>query len=299
MKKVIITGGSGFIGQNIAATLLKKNYEVLIFDLRPPKFGKFIKIDLMNKNLSSALFEKADSIIHLAGINIFGRWNQRKKKLIYESRVLGTRNLVSILKKLTQPPTNFISASAVGIYGNKDDEELNEETLPGKDFLAQVCVDWEQEAELAKSLGIRTTQIRTAPVLGLGGLLQKLLPIYKMGLGGSIGSGKQWFPWIHIYDIVQIYIFAMEKNQIQGPLNACSPKYITNQDFSNTLALVLEKPAFFRTPKWILKLILNDLADSIVVSQKVSPQKLIDAGYVFSFPNLQKALTQILKEPKN
>jgi uncharacterized protein (TIGR01777 family) len=294
VKKVIITGGSGFIGQHIAAALLKKNCEVYILGLHPPKLGKFVRVDLLDKNLDGGLFSGADTIIHLAGTNIFGRWSERKKKLIYESRVSGTRNLVLALEKSTQKPKGFISASAVGFYGNRGDEELQESSLPGTDFLAKVCVAWEKEARQAEKIGLRTVQIRTAPVLGHGGFLGKLLPLYKLGLGGPIGSGRQWFPWIHIKDIADIYVFAMENKQVQGPINACSPERVTNKDFSDTMAKILRRPAFFRMPKWALRLLYNDLADAICASQKVSPKKLANLGYKFSFPNLQGALTNII-----
>ena len=299
MNKVVITGGSGFIGQQLTVALLQKGYEVSIFDLHPPKQGAFLKVNLMDENLPGKLFKDVDAIIHLAGTNIFGRWNEQVKKSIYESRILGTRNLVSSLEKLIQRPKVLVSASAVGIYGDRGGEDLYESSTPGSDFLAKVCIDWEKEARQAEKFGLRTVQIRTAPVLGHGGLLSKSLPIYKLGLGGPIGSGRQWFPWIHIQDIVEIYIFAMENEKIQGPVNSCSPQHITNKEFSDTLAKVLHRPAFFKVPKWALKLIFNDLTDFIIASQKVYPKKLVDAGYKFSFPNIKKAIENILKNDKN
>ncbi len=174
---------------------------------------------------------------------------------------------------------------------------MHEHSLPGNDFLAKVCVDWEKEANRAQSLGVRAVQIRTAPVLGHGGLLGKLLPIYKLCLGGPIASGKQWFPWVHIQDIVGIYLFAMENEHAQGPMNAAAPEHVSNKDFSDTLAKILKKPAFFQVQKWQLKLLLGDLADSIIASQKVSPKKLIDLGYQFAFPNLRQALENIIAQP--
>jgi len=296
MKRITITGGSGFIGQNIAALLLEKSYEVCIVDSRPPLIGRFVEADLMSEGLPTEPFEGAESVIHLAGETIFGRWNERKKKAIRKSRTLGTRNLVSTLKRLKQPPASFVCASAVGFYGERGDEELFETSPPGKDFLAHVCIDWENEASQAHDIGIRTVMMRTAPVLGEKGLLQKVLPVYRMGLGGPLGSGTQWFPWIHIRDIAQIYVFAIEHKKIEGPCNACAPEYITNQDFSDALARVLRRPALVKVPKWALRLALGELADSIVASQKVSPKKLIDAGYEFSFPDLEKALVHLLKK---
>jgi uncharacterized protein (TIGR01777 family) len=298
MKKIIITGGSGFIGQHVASLFLENGWNVAVYDFMPPKLGDFTRVNLLDDNLSGTLFEDADAIIHLAGTNIFGRWDERKKRSIYESRVLGTRNVVSVLKKLKHPPKHFISASAVGIYGDRGNEELDERALPGDDFLARVCTDWEKEAERARDIGIRTVEVRTAPVLGPGGLLRILLPVYRAGIGGPLGDGKQWFPWIHAQDIARVYAFVVENKEIQGPLNACSPEYVTNQEFSDALARILRRSAFFRAPKWAMRIVLNDLADSILVSQKVSPQKLIRAGYAFSFPNLKKALSQLLEKSK-
>lgn len=299
MKKIIITGGSGFIGQHIASLLLQRGDEVVVCDVAPPKRGTFVKASMLDKDLSSDLFEGADAVIHLAGTNIFGRWNERKKKALYESRVLGTRTVISALEKTKRPPTVFISASAVGLYGDRGDEELDEQASPGNDFLARVCVDWEKEAGRAQDIGIRTVEIRTAPVLGPGGLLQKMLPVFKMCLGGPLGDGKQWFPWIHIEDIARIYLFAMEHENIRGPFNACSPERVTNREFSDELAGVLRRHAFFKTPRWALRIALGDLADSILASQKVSSQKLIRAGYDFAFPSLREALLELLKKSES
>lgn len=296
MNKVIITGGSGFIGQELTSALLQRGYRVSILDLHPPKQegAHFFKVDLTTQAIPEELLKGVDAIIHLAGKNIFGRWSEKVKKSIYESRILGTRNLVSSLKNVSRKPKLLVSASAVGIYGDRGEENLYESISAGNDFLAKVCIGWEKEAREAEKLGLRTVQVRTAPVLGHGGLLDKLLPIYKLGLGGPIGSGKQWFPWVHVQDIVNIYIFALENDVVRGPVNSCSPKQITNKEFSDNLAKILKRPAFFKVPKWALKLVFNDLADMIYASQRVHPKKLIDYGYKFSFPDIRKALENIL-----
>ena len=301
VKKIVITGGSGFIGSELIKTLLEKGYQVVNLDLSPPRQKQenviFVQVDLTNREQVEEVLreQKADAIIHLAGKNLFGRWNKKIKESIYQSRIVSTRNIVSALRKIEQKPQVLISASAVGLYGDRGEEELDESSPPSDDFLAHVCVDWEKEAREAEALGIRTVQVRTAPVLGYGGLLNKMLPIFKFGLGGPIGSGKQWFPWIHIRDIVGTYIFALENEKIHGPVNACSPEQIKNKEFSKVLAKILHRPAFLKAPKWALKLALNDLADFIVASQKVSPKKLIEAGYQFHFPRLEEALRDILK----
>lgn len=299
--KVIITGGSGFIGQALTAALLQKGYRVSILDLIPPpkndgplrKQVDFFKVDLMEE-LPQELFKDTQAIIHLAGKNLFGRWNKQVKESIYQSRILGTKNLVTVLEKLPERPKVLVSASAVGIYGDRGEEELDESSALSSDFLARVCMDWEKEARVAEKFGVRTVQIRTAPVLGTGGLLSKLLPIYKLGLGGPIASGQQWFPWVHIKDIVNIYIFALENENLKGPVNTCSPEQVRNKEFSSILAKVIKRPHFLRVPKWSLKLLFNDLADFIVASQKVYPKKLLAAGYKFSFPHLKQALENIL-----
>lgn len=293
--KIIITGGAGFIGQSLSTALLQRGYKVVIFDLFPPRENvDFLKIDLTDGPLEGTILEGVDAIIHLAGRNIFGRWNNKLKNEIYQSRILGTRNLVSSLQNLSQKPRILISASAVGFYGDRGEEKLSESSAPGLDFLAHVCVDWESEARQAETLGIRTVQVRTAPVLGHGGLLAKLLPLYKLGLGGPIGSGRQWFPWIHIQDIINIYIWAMENQTVKGSINACTPQQISNKEFSETLAKVLRRPAFFKIPAPIFWLIFNDLADALSASQKVFTKKLLENGYHFHFPNLKGALEDIL-----
>ncbi len=294
--KIIITGGSGFIGRHLMTALIQRGHEVTILDMYPPpRPANYTYINLARQEPAAELLNETDAIIHLAGRNIFGRWSAQTKKEIYQSRIESTKNLLSLLKKLPRKPKIFISASAVGIYGDRGEEELDECSSLGNDFLAKVCIDWEKEARKVEALGIRSIQIRTAPVLGCGGLLDKLLPIYKLGLGGPIGSGLAWFPWIHIEDIVAVYIFALENEKVHGPVNACSPQRIRNKDFSDALASVLKKPAFLRVPRWALKLIFNDLADAITASQKVSPKKLIVAGYMFRFPDIKKALENILQ----
>lgn len=292
--KVIITGGSGFIGTRLTEALLDKGHQVTIFDLHPSTHDvRFIKIDLVHDDIKEELLRDGDAIIHLAGRNIFSRWNEKVKREIYDSRVLAAKNLVVALKHTLRKPRVLISASAVGYYGDGGDEVLDESSEPGNDFLARVSIDWEKEVKEAEKLGIRTVQVRTAPVLGRGGLLASIAPIYKLGLGGPIASGRQWFPWIHIVDLVRIYTLAFENERIQGPINACTPGKIRYQEFSGALAKVLKRPAFFKVPKWALKLLYNDLADSMVISQRAHPEKLVKQKFVFFFPDIKKALEDI------
>ena len=293
--RVGITGGSGFIGTRLIDTLLKKRDSVMVFDLNPPQRKvDFYKVDLLSFNLSPSIFENLDVVIHLAGRNIFGRWSKRVKQEIYKSRSIGTKNLVSALSALQHKPRVLVSASAVGYYGDRANIDLYEDSGPGDDFLSRVCLHWEKEVQETEKFGIRTVQIRTAPVLGHGGFLSKLLPIYKLGLGGPLGNGKQWFPWIHIEDIVGIYIFAMERETIKGPVNSCSPGVVRNEEFSKILADVLGRPAFLKVPKFALKFVLGELGREILSSQKVRSRKLLQNGFSFKFPDLKSALENIL-----
>lgn len=293
--KVIITGGAGFIGQNLAKLLKAKGHTVIIWDLKQPEVeDSFEKLDLVRQEPPLQLLEEVDGIIHLLGKNIFGKWTDKTKKAIYDSRIKSTQNLVSALSKLQQKPSVLISASAVGYYGDRGEEKLTEDSLAGNDFLAKVASDWEKEARKAEALGIRTVQIRTALALGEGGLLEKLTPLYKWGLGGPIGSGTQWFPWVHIQDLISIYAFVLENSKAQGPINTAAPQQMRNKDFSKVLGDVLHRPSFMPTPKFGLRLLYGDFADAITASQRVSSAKLQNLGYRFLFPDLKPALQNIL-----
>lgn len=293
---IIVTGGSGFIGSLLVSALLKKGHQVTVFDHHPPRQQVgFVKLDLAGQELPAEVFRGAQAIYHLAGKNIFGRWNEPVKKQIYESRTLGTRSLVTSLAKVSPRPRTFISASAVGFYGDRAEEDLTELSSPGNDFLARVCIDWEKEAREVDSLGVRSVQVRTAPVLGAGGLLKKVEGPYRWGLGGPLGKGNQWFPWVHIRDIVNIYVFALENEDLRGPVNACSPHLVRNREFSRALAQVMRRPHLFSVPRWALRIVFGDLADAIMASQKVHPAALTRAGYTFAFPDIRKALEDIYR----
>lgn len=293
--KVIVTGGSGFIGYHLIAALLERGHSVSVLDHHPPQHNVgFIRTHLGGQPLPMELFTGVDAIIHLAGRTVFARWNQKVKKEIYDSRILSARSLVSSIAGLDRKPKVFVSASAVGYYGDGGEEELDESSAPGTDFLAKVCVDWEEEARKAETFGLRTVQVRTAPVMGHGGILEKLLPLYRLGLGGPMGSGRQWFPWIHIQDIVGIYVLAVENEAVRGPVNACSPGCVRNKEFSDALARALRRPAFVRVPRWAARMALNDLADVVLCSQKVIPKKVTELGYRFQFPDIAGALADVL-----
>jgi len=293
--KIIIGGGSGFIGQNIADVLIRKNNQVIVLDIKAAKGGiPSFQIDLAKREPPQDILRGTEAVINLAGDNIFRRWDKGIKDEIYNSRILATRNLVSAIGKMDRRPKVFISASAVGFYGDRAEEFLDESLNPGKDFLAKVCIDWEAEAEKVKA--IRKVLIRTAPVLGKGGFLKIITTLYDLGLGGPICGGHQWFSWIHIEDIVNVYVYALENEAVSGAINASSPRPARNEEFSHILADVLGKPSFLRVPKFALKLLLGEFSDITYSSQKVNPKKLMETGYVFKFPELRGALTEIFRK---
>ncbi|MGQ9618602.1 MAG: TIGR01777 family oxidoreductase [Candidatus Aminicenantia bacterium] len=300
MKRILITGGTGFIGRRLAKKLKNRNYRVLVIGR---KIGEkidgveYLKADLVNDRIPNEIFENLNGIIHLAGKNIFGRWNENFKKEIYNSRIQSTRNLIDTISRLRLKPEFLISASATGYYGDRGEDKIHENSPPGEDFLSELCIDWEKEVNKAREIGLRVVQLRTAPVLDRdGGFLSKILPLFRLGLGGYFGDGNWWMPWIHMDDLVNIYIFSVEKGSLNGPINAVSPHLITNRIFSKILAKILKRPIFIRYPKSILKIILGEVIDYMTVSQKVIPEKLLENKFEFSFENLEKALVNLLRQ---
>ncbi len=243
-----------------------------------------------------AAFDGVDAVFHLAGDPIAeGRWTAAKKQRIRESRVLGTRHLVDALGKLQRRPSVLVSASAVGCYGSRGDEMLDELSPPAQGFLADLCVAWEQEARRAAEFGIRVVCIRTGVVLGDGGALAKMLPPFRLGLGGPLGNGKQWMPWIHVDDLAALYLHAAENTACSGPMNGVSPNPVTNKEFTKRLASVLHRPAFLPAPYFALRLAFGQFAEVLFDSQRVLPKAAEACGFRFQHPDLTEALQSILK----
>ena len=296
--KIAIAGGSGFIGSEISKKLIELGYKVVVIDKRKPSLRniEFINLDLKQKINNKDIFNNIDAIINLVGINIFRRWHKKIKKEIYESRVNSTRNLVEFINNYKTNVRIFISASAVGFYGNKKDEEINENSPPGEDFLAKVCADWENEVKKINSSSIRWVILRTAPVLDKDrGFLKKLLPFYKLKINLTFGNSKQWFPWIHKDDIVNMYIFILQNEKLKGIYNACSPEQIRYEEFASALASLLRSKITIKINEYLLKIFLGEFANIILYSQKVSCQKILDEGYNFKFPTINEALENLLK----
>jgi uncharacterized protein (TIGR01777 family) len=300
----MITGATGPIGQNLVNKLIAEDYEISIFTQnfesareKLPSVKSIIKWDYNKPDEWKENLNGTDVVVHLAGANLGARrWNEEYKKLAYESRIISTRNLVEAIKSVEQKPKAFICSSAVGIYGDRYDEVLDENSSLGNDFLANLCKDWESEAEKVKEFGVRRVSVRTGLVLDKNeGLMKKLVPSFKMFLGGWLGNGKQWFPWIHIDDIIKIYLHAIDNENVSGSINAASPGIVTNKEFSKTLGKVLGRPALLPIPKIALRIVSGELGNYITDSQRISVEKILNSGYEFKFENLEEALRDLLK----
>jgi uncharacterized protein (TIGR01777 family) len=295
----LITGGTGFIGQELRETLLKKGHNLVIVTRSSKKYEdeaatnqRFVSWD---DDLISEM-NSVDVVINLAGENIFGqRWNDEIKERIYNSRIDSTRSLVESMKQADKKPSVFISASASGIYGDQGDSILTEEHKAANDFLANVCVDWEKESQKAKEYGVRVVNPRIGIVFeDGGGALEKMIPPFKFFVGGPIGDGKQYMSWIHRSDLVNALIFPVEKEEMVGAYNVCSPNPATMIEVSDTLGDVMNRPSFFRVPTFALELAFGEAAQPITGSIRMQPKKLQVHGFEFRYEELEEALADIL-----
>jgi hypothetical protein len=248
--------------------------------------------------LAAASVSGFDAVIHLAGESVVGRWTPEKKRAILDSRVLGTRHLATALGGSEIKPRVFICASAVGFYGDRSDEVLTEDSPAGAGFLPEVCADWEEASRIASKAGIRTVNVRFGLVLSVSdGALGKMLPAFKLGLGGRLGSGRQWMSWIHVDDIVRAIHHAMGTGALSGPVNLVGPAPVSNREFTEVLAGVLQRPAFFHVPEFGLRLAFGRQAaeEMLLSSQRVVPEKLLVSGYTFRFRELRAALENLVR----
>jgi hypothetical protein len=295
----LITGATGFIGKKLAHRLLVRGDAVNYLGReRNSQLDSRVAYHPWS-NLKELpplnTMPRLDAIVHLAGEPIAQRWTQAAKKRIYTSRVEGTRQLVTAIGRLRHKPAVLVSASAIGYYGDRGDETLIERSAWGNGFLTDVCRDWEREALRAREFGLRVVTPRFATVLGReGGALPKMLPPFRLGLGGKLGDGRQWISWIHIDDLLRLVLFAVENRAVHGALNASSPKPVTNAEFTRTLATALQRPAILPVPKIVLKLALGELAGLLLGSLRVLPQATEQAGFRFERPKLAGALASLL-----
>lgn len=296
--KVLVCGGGGFIGQHLARYLLNQGLEVVILDRNKARLSlprlRWFQVDLLKPDLfEKDWFSDVDAVINLSGRDIFTFWNDEAKNAIWESRVTVNKNLVNFISALDKKPKVFVSASAVGYYGDKGDVEVDESASRGLGFLSDVCDAWEKEAREAEKLGIRSVQVRTAPVLERsGGILKQVLKSFQFGLAFTFGSGTTWFPWLHMEDLIRIYHFVVTNETISGSVNACAPYPVRFRDFIDHLTK-FKKAMVIPFPIFLLRLFLQETADVVLFSQKMVPTKLLRTNYQFSYSKLSDALEEI------
>lgn len=298
---IVVAGGSGFLGRLIIQELLKRSYSVTVLTRNVHTtskiFGNSAKaIDWNDKGEIIRTLEQSASVINLSGANVMGkRWSVSYKNLIRSSRLDTTRFLLDCLKETESGIDSFISASAIGYYPRSDSEVFDEDSAPGDSFLSGVTKDWEEESKKAVEQEIREVRIRMGVVLDKsGGAMKRMILPFKLFVGGPIGSGRQWFSWVHADDVVNLYIKAIEDKNIAGAINAVSPNPVTMQEFAKTLGKVMKRPSLFKVPAFVLKLVLGEASIEILTGAKIYPKRTIELGYKFKYENLSDALRNLL-----
>ncbi|MFY9826360.1 MAG: TIGR01777 family oxidoreductase [Thermoanaerobaculia bacterium] len=295
--RVVITGGTGFIGSAVAREMGGAGHEVVVLTRDPAKVKELpntraVQWDGTNGQGWASLLDGDTAIVHLAGESIAaGRWTASRKKRIRESRVESSRAVLAAIRQAKEKPKALLQGSAAGIYGNCGDEVVTEGHAAGTDFLAGVCVDWEASTAEAESLGVRRAVLRTGIVLsGGGGALPKMALPFRFGAGGPLGGGRQWVPWIHLADEVGAIRFLLERDDARGPFNLTAPQPLTNRDFSRVLGKALHRPSLAPAPGFALRLVLGEMAGMLLQGQRAVPQRLVEMGYAFRFPEALQAL---------
>jgi uncharacterized protein (TIGR01777 family) len=298
LAKIVLSGASGMLGGALSRALATRNQETLQLVRRPAARSTEIQWNPAATPLiaDAAALEGLAAAIHLSGANVAAhRWTPAYKREIAASRIDSTRALAATLAHLSRPPQVMLVASAIGIYGNRGDELLNESSAPGSGFMAELCEQWEAAAQPARDAGIRVVHLRFGVVLGPGGALARMTPIFRLGLGGPLGSGRQWMSWISLSDAVAAILFALDTPSLAGPVNFTAPNPVTNMEFTRALARRLHRPAIFPVPAFALRIALGQMADeALLASARVLPARLAEAGFQFQHPTVEDALAAAL-----
>jgi uncharacterized protein (TIGR01777 family) len=293
---VLVTGATGFLGSRLVASLQKEGHRVTRLVRRSPQAGEALW-NYQERQIDVEQLATADAVIHLAGESIAeGRWNDAKKRRIRESRELGTRFLAESIARLPRRPQVLASASAIGYYGDRGDEQLTEDSPPGQGFLPEVCQAWEAACRPATEAGVRVVNVRIGVVLDKrGGALAKMLLPFKLGAGGRVGSGRQWWSWIALEDLIRVFQTALANERLTGPINGTAPQPVTNREFTKTLGKVLGRPTVFPMPAFAARLALGEMAnDLLLASARVLPKRLKENVFQFQHPELEGALRSVL-----
>ncbi len=297
---VTVTGATGLIGSRLVERLRERGDGVTVLSRSPERARDSLhadaaRWDLMSEPAPSEALRGRDAVVHLAGEPVAQRWSDKAKRAIRDSRVIGTRHLITGLRAAEPRPAVLVSSSAVGYYGPHGDEPVDEGTPPGDDFLSQICVEWEREAHAATELGMRVVEVRTGVVLdSAGGALKTMLTPFKLGVGGPVAGGGQYMPWIHVDDVVGIYLAALDQERWSGPINASAPEPATNRDFSRALGRALHRPAIAPVPALAIKALYGEMAEVVTQGQRAVPKRAQELGYSFAHPDLDEALRSAL-----
>ncbi len=303
MTRVTLTGATGLLGSRLVRALRERGDEVTVLSRDPDKAARSlgggveaVRWDPGAGPAPAAALAGRDAVVHLAGENVAQRWSDDSKRRILDSREQGTRNLVAGLRDADPRPAALVSSSAVGYYGPHGDEELPEDTPPGGDFLARVCVVWEREAQAAEELGMRVVLVRTGVVLDKdGGALGKMLPFFKAGVGGPVAGGRQLMPWVHADDVAGIYLRAIDDASWSGAVNATAPEPVSNKTFSKALGRALHRPAIAPVPAFAIQLLYGDMSEIVTKGQNAVPRRTLELGYRHAHPDLDEALRSALQ----
>jgi len=298
--KIAVTGGLGFLGKHIISALSESGHDVTLFARREEDLCHgiyFVYADLMEPGDWQAKLAEHDIVINLVGVNLFQRWNKKIKKIIYDSRIISTANIINSFAVGKSKGKTLINASAVGYYGLRGDEIVTESAEPGSDFLSKVCSDWEKEALKGESINLRIVLLRLGSVFGSdGGAFPLLAKNYKLMLGGKLGNGRQWFPWIHVDDVVGIVLKAAADKKMSGAYNCSAPGIVTNGDFTKIMGKVSKRPVLIPfIPGFVLRIVLGEFGSFLIGGQRAVPDRLQKEGYRFMFPELKGALEDLLK----
>jgi len=305
---VLVAGGTGFIGSTLVRRLLRDGHTVILLSRHPHSVrdldAKLIQIEEWDGRTVGHWvdrLESVDGIVNLAGESIGARrWTEARKAVLVTSRVEPTRALVSGVRLLKKRPAVLVNASAVGYYGDVESGDVTESHSAGNDFLASLCKQWEGEAQKAEEFGVRVVRLRFGVVLEKGGgALEKMILPFRFFVGGPLGSGRQWLPWVHRDDVIGAIIFSLQSPNISGPVNVSAPDQVTMREFSRALGRTMHRPSWARVPAFVLRTVLGEMAGTVLTGQRAVPRKLEDAGYAFRYPKLNEALRAIVKRPED
>ncbi len=305
---ILVAGGTGFIGDALVRQLLGEGHTVVLLSRRPQPVKnverKLVQVEEWDgKTIGSWVdrLENVDGIINLAGASIDAkRWTEARKAVLVTSRIESTRALVSGIRLMKKRPAVLVNASAVGFYGDVESGDATESRPAGNDFLASLCRRWEEEAQKAEELSVRVVQLRFGVVLEKGGgALEKMILPFRLFVGGPLGSGSQWFPWVHRDDVIGAIIFSLQNPNISGPVNVSAPNQVTMREFSQALGKTMHRPSWARVPAFVLRIVLGEMGGTVLTGQRAVPRKLEDAGFAFRYPRLDEALRAIVKRPED